>query len=45
MFLSIGEYLIERLAAHGVRHVFGNPGDYVERGSVLESRFLLASQA
>jgi indolepyruvate decarboxylase len=26
---SIGEYLIERLAAHGVRHVFGIPGDYV----------------
>jgi indolepyruvate decarboxylase len=29
MPLSIGEYLIERLAAHGVRHVFGIPGDYV----------------
>ena len=27
--LSIGEYLIQRLAAHGVRHVFGIPGDYV----------------
>src|SRR2546428_13100672 len=27
--LSIGEYLIERLCAHGVRHVFGVPGDYV----------------
>src|SRR5438034_1761063 len=26
---SIGEYLIERLHAHGVRHVFGIPGDYV----------------
>src|SRR5437762_1773275 len=26
---SIGEYLIQRLAAHGVRHVFGIPGDYV----------------
>jgi TPP-dependent 2-oxoacid decarboxylase len=26
---SIGEYLIERLYAHGVRHVFGVPGDYV----------------
>jgi len=26
---SIGEYLIERLYAHGVRHVFGIPGDYV----------------
>ncbi len=25
----IGEYLIERLYAHGVRHVFGIPGDYV----------------
>ncbi len=27
--LSIGEYLIQRLSAHGVRHVFGIPGDYV----------------
>ena len=26
---SIGEYLIDRLYAHGVRHVFGIPGDYV----------------
>src|SRR3989442_10333648 len=26
---SIGQYLIERLYAHGVRHVFGIPGDYV----------------
>src|SRR5947209_16315016 len=26
---SIGEYLIERLYQHGVRHVFGIPGDYV----------------
>jgi TPP-dependent 2-oxoacid decarboxylase len=26
---SIGEYLINRLYAHGVRHVFGIPGDYV----------------
>jgi indolepyruvate decarboxylase len=26
---SIGEYLIERLYALGVRHVFGVPGDYV----------------
>ncbi len=26
---SIGEYLIQRLSAHGVRHVFGIPGDYV----------------
>src|SRR6266446_6993181 len=25
----IGEYLIQRLAAHGVRHVFGIPGGYV----------------
>lgn len=25
----IGEYLIERLYAYGVRHVFGIPGDYV----------------
>src|SRR5260370_32019856 len=27
--LSIGEYLIQRLYAKGVRHVFGIPGDYV----------------
>ncbi|MBU6399234.1 MAG: alpha-keto acid decarboxylase family protein [Verrucomicrobia bacterium] len=27
--LNIGEYLIQRLYAHGVRHVFGVPGDYV----------------
>ena len=27
--VAIGEYLIQRLAAHGVRHVFGIPGDYV----------------
>jgi len=27
--LSIGEYLIRRLYDHGVRHVFGIPGDYV----------------
>jgi TPP-dependent 2-oxoacid decarboxylase len=26
---SIGEYLIQRLYKHGVRHVFGIPGDYV----------------
>ena len=26
---SIGEYLIQRLHDHGVRHVFGIPGDYV----------------
>src|SRR6188508_1494610 len=26
---TVGEYLIERLYAHGVRHVFGIPGDYV----------------
>jgi indolepyruvate decarboxylase len=27
--VSIGEYLIQQLHAHGVRHVFGIPGDYV----------------
>lgn len=27
--LPIGEYLIQRLQAHGVHHVFGIPGDYV----------------
>src|SRR3954447_17384635 len=26
---SIGQYLIDRLYAYGVRHVFGIPGDYV----------------
>jgi indolepyruvate decarboxylase len=26
---TVGRYLIERLYAHGVRHVFGIPGDYV----------------
>src|SRR5262245_37706833 len=26
---SIGQYLIQRLHSHGVRHVFGIPGDYV----------------
>src|SRR5881296_3056075 len=26
---EIGEYLIHRLYAHGVRHMFGIPGDYV----------------
>ncbi len=26
---SIGEYLIQQLQKHGVRHVFGIPGDYV----------------
>lgn len=26
---EIGQYLIDRLGAHGVRHVFGIPGDYV----------------
>jgi TPP-dependent 2-oxoacid decarboxylase len=26
---TIGQYLIERLLAHGVKHVFGVPGDYV----------------
>ena len=27
--VSIGQYLIDRLADNGVRHVFGIPGDYV----------------
>lgn len=26
---TIGDYLIQKLYAHGVRHVFGVPGDYV----------------
>jgi indolepyruvate decarboxylase len=28
---TIGTYLIEQLAAHGVQHIFGVPGDYVLR--------------
>jgi TPP-dependent 2-oxoacid decarboxylase len=27
--VSVGEYLIQQLYAHGVRHIFGVPGDYV----------------
>src|SRR5256885_15303782 len=27
--VRIGDYLIQQLQAHGVRHVFGIPGDYV----------------
>ena len=27
--VSIGNYLIERLFNHGIRHVFGVPGDFV----------------
>src|SRR2546422_2942358 len=27
--IRIGKYLIQRLHSHGVRHVFGIPGDYV----------------
>jgi indolepyruvate decarboxylase len=27
--LSIGQYLIQRLYDHGIRHVFGIPGDYI----------------
>jgi TPP-dependent 2-oxoacid decarboxylase len=27
--LTVGEYLVDRLEAHGVAHVFGIPGDYV----------------
>jgi indolepyruvate decarboxylase len=27
--LTVGNYLIQQLYAHGVRHVFGIPGDYV----------------
>ncbi len=27
--ITIGQYLIQQLYAHGVRHVFGIPGDYV----------------
>lgn len=29
--VSIGQYLIRRLTQHGVRHVFGIPGDYILR--------------
>ncbi len=27
--IQIGDYLIQQIYAHGVRHVFGIPGDYV----------------
>ena len=27
--IGVGDYLIERILAHGVHHVFGVPGDYV----------------
>ncbi|WP_028581850.1 alpha-keto acid decarboxylase family protein [Desulfogranum japonicum] len=27
--MSIGEYLIQKLHSHGIRHMFGIPGDYV----------------
>ena len=26
---TVGEYLVQRLAEHGIRHIFGVPGDYV----------------
>lgn len=29
--VSIGEYLLKRLYDHGIRHIFGIPGDYVLR--------------
>jgi indolepyruvate decarboxylase len=38
---TIGTYLIDQLAAHGVQHVFGVPGDYVLRFyQLLEQRGL-----
>lgn len=27
--LSIGRYLLDQLYRHGVRHIFGVPGDYI----------------
>jgi len=27
--LSVGKYLLDQLYRHGVRHIFGVPGDYV----------------
>ena len=27
--VTIGEYIIQKLYAHGLRHAFGIPGDYV----------------
>ena len=27
--LSIGQYLLDQLYRHGVRHIFGVPGDYI----------------
>src|ERR1051325_3736935 len=42
---SIGEYLIQRLYAHGVRHVFGIPGDYVLGfyGQLMRSKLRLVN--
>src|SRR5438874_7028483 len=42
---NIGEYLIQRLYAHGVRHVFGIPGDYVLGfyGQLLQSPLRIVS--
>ncbi len=34
---TIGAYLIDRLGAHDVQHVFGVPGDYVLRFFRLRS--------
>lgn len=28
---GIGEYLIQKLYLHGIRHIFGAPADYVLR--------------
>jgi TPP-dependent 2-oxoacid decarboxylase len=33
--LSIGQYLLARLHAHGIQHIFGVPGDYVLRFNKL----------
>jgi TPP-dependent 2-oxoacid decarboxylase len=33
--LTIGQYLLDRLYAYGIRHIFGVPGDYVLRFNKL----------
>ena len=33
--LTIGQYLLDRLCALGIKHIFGIPGDYVLRFNQL----------
>jgi len=38
--MTVGGYLVRRLAEHGLKHVFGVPGDYVLGFyDMLEARF------